>query len=1019
MRHTEIALRRPITTIMTFVALALLGFLSSRLLPLEQFPDIDFPGIFIQIPYPGSTPEEVERRITRPIEEALATLSGVERMRSTSQEDQAEIGVFFGWDQEAGVKGIEARAKIDAIRNELPDDLQRILIFTGSTSDQPVLVLRISADRDLSDAYDMLDRNLKRRIERLEGVSRVTLEGVEPREIRILLDVDRVAAHNINIAELRSLLEKSNFAVSAGLITDHGRRFSVRPIGEFKSLADIENIIIDRGSLRLRDVASVEMRAPERNYGRHLNGTYAIGVHVLKQTGANIVDVVDRAMAEVEKVRELPEMQGINIFTLDNQGASVRDSLSDLLRAGLIGALLAIGVLYLFMRQITTTLIVTLAVPFSLLITLGMMYFFDLSLNILTMMGLMLAVGMLVDNSVVVTENIFRHRKMHPDKPFEATLLGVNEVSLAVIAGTATSIIVFVPIMFGAQNNITIFLTHVAITVTVAMLASLVLAQTLIPMLASRLPPPTDAQRARWMERLTEWYTRALSWTLRRKWWTALGIFLIVASIMIPANLINFNMWPQEGSRRLFLPYNIQGHHTLEIVEETVNRIEGYLFANKEDLEVTDVYSYFEPDRAESTILLTNESVAKRSTTEIIEQIQEELPEIIIGEPSFDFDFQGGAEGFSLQISGESTEHLAEISDELIRLLRTVDGLENVRSEGRVGEQEIRVVVDRERAINVGLSTELIAQSISTAMRGENLREFRGEESEIKVRLAFRDSDKQGLDDLANLPLYNEAGERIRLGSVADFHITRGPRAIERRDRQTADVIVANLDDTSLEDIKPKIESLMEQFNMPPGYSWKFGRGFEDTDETQQMMVQNILLAIVLIFIVMAAVFESALYPLSIITSILFSIIGVFWFFLVTGTTFSFMAFIGIMILIGVVVNNGIVLIDHVNNLRREGMPRDAAILQSGKDRLRPILMTVATTILGLTPLAVGSTKIGGDGPPYFPMARAIIGGLAFSTVVSLLVVPSIYIWFDDLSKWGRKVVRIARGQFAAVPAGE
>lgn len=1022
MRYTELALRRPVTTVMTFVALALVGLLASRLLPLEQFPDIDFPGIFIQIPYPGSTPEEVERRITRPIEEALATLSGVERMRSTSQDDQAEIGVFFGWDTEAGAKGIEARAKIDSIRHELPDDLQRIFIFTGSTSDQPILVLRISAEgRDLSDSYDMLDRNLKRRLERLEGVSRVTLEGVDPREIRILLDADRVAAHGVNIIELRELLQKSNFAVSAGLITDHGQRFSVRPIGEFGSLADIENIIIDGNNLRIRDVATVEMRAPERNYGRHLNRTYAIGVHVLKQTGANIVDVVDRAMAEVEKVRDLPEMQGIKVFTLDNQGDSVRESLSDLLFAGMIGALLALIVLYLFLRQITTTVIVTLAVPFSLLITLGMMFFFDLSLNILTMMGLMLAVGMLVDNSVVVTENIFRQRKMHPDKPLEATVKGVKEVGMAVVAGTTTSIIVFVPIMFGPQNDITVFLTHVGITVTVAMIASLILAQTLIPMLASRLPPPSEKHQARWMERLTERYTRALDWTLHHRWWTALGILLIMGSIVIPSNLINFNMWPQEGSRRLFLPYNIEGHHTLERVEAVVHRMEAYLLDEEKakELEITDVYSYFEPDRAESTILLTPKSEARRSTDEIIEQILEEMPEIVIGDPSFDFDFQGGQEGFSLQITGESTERLADISDEVIRLLETVEGLENVRSEGRVGEQEVRVVVDRERAINVGLSSEAVADAIGIAMRGDNLREFRGEDSEIQVRLAFRDSDKQSLEDLASLPLYTMTGERIRLGSIADFQVTRGPRAIVRRDRQTADVIVANMEDVTLEDLQPKVEKLMEQFNMPPGYSWKFGRGFDNMDETQQLMVQNILLAIVLIYLVMAALFESALYPLSIITSILFSIIGVFWFFALTGTTFSFMAFIGIMILIGVVVNNGIVLVDHVNNLRREGMPRDEAILQSGRDRLRPILMTVATTILGLTPLAVGDTKIGGGGPPYFPMARAIIGGLAFSTVVSLLVVPSIYIWFDGLSKWGRKVISIARGQFVAVPAGE
>jgi HAE1 family hydrophobic/amphiphilic exporter-1 len=295
-------------------------------------------------------------------------------------------------------------------------------------------------------------------------------------------------------------------------------------------------------------------------------------------------------------------------------------------------------------------------------------------------------------------------------------------------------------------------------------------------------------------------------------------------------------------------------------------------------------------------------------------------------------------------------------------------------------------------------------------MRGDNLREFRGKDNEIAVRLAFRDSDKQSIEQLADLPLYTADGRRVRLASVASFRVSRAPQTIQRVDRQTAVVISANLaKDSSLDEIKPRVEKLMEQFELPPGYSWKFGRGFERQDETQQIMAENILLGIALIFLVMAALFESVLYPISIMISILFSIVGVLWFFFLTGTTFSFMASIGIMILIGVVVNNGIVLVDHINNLRRDGMGRKEAVIESGRDRLRPILMTVATTILGLSPLAMGTTQVGGDGPPYFPMARAIIGGLAFSTVVSLLVVPTVYLWLDSLSRWSRKVIRVAR----------
>jgi HAE1 family hydrophobic/amphiphilic exporter-1 len=1012
MRHTEFALRRPVTTVVTFVALALVGLIASRLLPLEKFPDIEFPGIFIQIPYPGSTPEEVERLITRPVEEALATLSGVERMFSSSDEGQAQIFLQFGWDQSMGAKGIEARAKVDSIRHLLPADIRRIFIFTGSLGDQPVLQLRISSERDLSDSYDLLDRLLKRRLERIEGVSQVQLQGVDPREIRILLRPDRLVQHGVDIASLRDLLQSSNFAVSAGRITAGDQRLSVRPRGEFDSVDQIRNLAINESGLRLRDIADVELRTPDRNYGRHLDQQYAIGVAVSKSTGSNLVDVTDRVLAEIEEIGKLPQMQGIKIFSLDNQGDSVKDSLSDLLNAGLFGGLLAILVLYFFLRQVSTTLIVTASVPFSLLITLGALYFFDLTLNILSMMGLMLAVGMLVDNAVVITESIFRERAETDLSPREATLKGVREVGLAVIAGTTTTVIVFAPIIFGTKADIMVFLTHVAVTIIVALLASLLIAQTLVPMLAERVSVPPRPKPSGMMMRLTRRYERGLSWIVKHPWWAALGIVLtcVIGVLPLVLQLVKFDAFPQDVGRRLFMPYHIEGQHSLESMEDAVDTIENYLYSRKEEFNIRSVYSYFDLERAESTILLTDEDDATLSTKEVIERIEADLPALAIGKPSFQFDQQGGGEGFSIQVSGDSTTVLNELGDEIARALSGVEGLKDVRSDAESGDKEVRVIIDRDRAAAAGLTTQEIASNVAIAMRGENLREFRGASGEVAVRLAFRDDEKQTVEQLADLPLYKLNGERITLGSVASLHIGQSPDTIRRTDRQTSVVLSGNLEDeTSLEDIQPGIEDLMSQMELPPGYSWKFGRGFERQDETQQMMAQNIVLGIACIFLVMAALFESMLFPLAIILgSIVFSVFGVFIFFAVTGTTFSFMASIGIMILIGVVVNNGIVLVDHINNLRLRGLPRDRAIVEAGRDRLRPILMTVATTIVGLTPLAVGTTQVGGDGPPYYPMARAIIGGLAFSTVVSLLVVPALYIYFDNLSGWTRKVKRVA-----------
>ena len=1018
MKHTEIALRRPVTTVVVFVALGFIGLLASRLLPLEKFPDIEFPGIFIQIPYEGSTPEEIERLITRPVEETLATLSGVQIMFSTSEEDQAQVFMQFDWDEDMGAKGIEARAKIDAIRDQLPSDIRRFFIFTGSLGDQPVLQIRIASENDLSDSYDMLDRLLKRRIERLEGVSQVRLEGVDQREIRVLLDIERVAAHGVDINEMQQRLQRSNFSVSAGRITDSGQRFSVRPQGEFRSIEEIRNFPINASGLRLRDVADVRLLTPPRNYGRHLDREYAVGLTVSKSTGANMVDVTDRVLAEVEEIGKLPQMSGINIFSLDNQGQAVKDSLSDLLTAGMLGALLALLVLYMFLRQVTTTLIVTATVPFSLTITLGALYFLGLSLNMLTMMGLMLAVGMLVDNAVVVTESVFIQRAKNPDDPIKATLAGVNEVGLAVIAGTMTTIIVFVPIMFGTKTDISVFMTHVAITIIVALLASLLIAQTLVPMLTARIKPPPPPKEGAFMARLTKRYAKSLGWSLRHPFWTSVGIGLTLLIGMLPMmlDLVKFDMFPQESGRRLFLPYHIEGQHPLERIEDTVDLMEQYFFDNQEEFNIRSVYSYFDKGRAQSTLLLTSEDDATASTKDIIKRIEENLPVIAIGKPSFQFDQQGGGdsgEAFSIQISGDSTSLLNEMSVDVIRTLESVEGLQDVRSDAELGEHEVRVTIDRVRAAAAGLTTERIAQTIATAMRGQNLREFRTDTGEIAVRLAFRADDRQTLEQLADLPLYTDSGQRISLGSVANFKVGYAPDVIRRQDRQTAVVISAKLDDDStLDDVRPKVEALMDAYELPPGYSWKFGRGFDRQDETQQMMMTNIMLGIACIFLVMAALFESLLLPFSIILgSIAFSVLGVFLFFAATGTTFSFMAMIGIMILIGVVVNNGIVLIDHINNLRQSGVPRNQAIVEGGRDRLRPILMTVATTIVGLAPLAISTTQVGGDGPPYFPMARAIIGGLAFSTIVSLMVVPALYAGFDSMSAWGRRVMRMARGE--------
>jgi HAE1 family hydrophobic/amphiphilic exporter-1 len=1019
MSPAEFALRRPVTIIMVFLSLVAIGLVSVRLLPLEYFPAVDVPFIAIQIPYQGSTPEEVEREITRPVEEVLATLSGIKRLDSRSSDSGANFEVIFDWGEDVSIKAVEARERVEAIREQLPADVRRINVFKFNFTDQPVLRLRISSERDLSGAYDMLMRKLVRPLERIPGVARVDLEGVEPREIRIELIADRVVSHGIDLVDLQRKLQQVNFSDSAGLIRDNETRYRVNPKGEFRTVEEIGRLVIGEEGLRLSDIADIRYDNRKRTYARHLDRRYAIGISVFKENGANLVDVGQRALAEVERIGQSPEMRGIQVFFLDNQAEGVTESLSELLKAGLIGALLSLIVLYFFLGHVQTTLMVSLAVPTAITITLGVMYFLGLSLNILSMMGLMLAVGMLVDNSVVVSESIHREHESTPGDPKGAALRGVRAVGLAVAAGTLTSAAVFLPIIFGEQDQISIFLTHVAISIVVSLAVSLFIAQTLIPLMATRLDQPSSKHQNAPVEWLKHRYVRLLGWTLRHRWASAALVVLTLASAAVPLSLVETDMFPQDQTRKLYLSYHLNGRYPLAKIKESVDRIEEYLYAHQEEFEIRTVYTYYDEEGSRNTlsaILLTDDDQAKLSSEEISRRIMEGLPKIAIGRPSFEFERVGGGDGLNVTLTGSSSSVLRQLAEDAVRLLSAVEGLSGVVSEANAGDQEVQLRVDRERANLLGFSTQEVAQAVAIAIRGVDLREFKGEEGEVPVRLQLRESDRENLSDLRDIKLYNSAGEAVPLMSMVHFSELSGPTEIRRLDRETGLRVTAQLDGITAEQARERIEANMELLQLPAGYAWRFGGGFDDDQEAMQKMLFNILLAIAIIYIVLAAQFESLIYPASMICTILFSVIGVYWFFLFTGTTFTLMAMIGILILIGVVVNNGIVLIDHVNQLRLKGLSREAALLRAGEERLRPILMTVGTTVLGLTPLCIGTTQIGGDGPPYFPMARAIVGGLLFSTFVSLVLLPTIYSWLDIIRHWpaalGRLVTRALRAVF-------
>lgn len=983
------AMRKPVTVCMTFLSLLLFGIVAGRLLPLEKFPGIDIPEMMIQIPYPDSTPAETERMITRPVEEAVATMSGIKRMFANSFEDRSEIYIQFAWDENIKAKSIEAREKIDAIRHLLPDDVERIMVFKFNTNDMPIFQLRVSSERDLSNAYDLLDRNLKRPIERVQGVSKVELYGVLKKHIVIRVSPERVAALNVDVNRLSQTLQNANFSSNAGHYYDLGQKISLIPQGDFRSLDDIRQLNV-RPGIVLADIAEIGFETPERNEGRHLDRTYAVGFNIYRESGSNLVEVSERVMRVIEAAKTDPAFDGISLFVMDDLATSVTESLSDLIAAGLLGAALSIAVLFLFLRQLTITLVVVLSVPFSICITLGMMYLFGYSLNILSLMGLMLAVGMLVDNAVVVTESIFQERSKEPNASI-ATEKGVSKVSLAVIAGTTTTAIVFLPNIIGVKIDVTVFLEHVAIAICISLFASLLIAQTLIPLLASKIKAPASLEQPKQDSALKRRYQRTLRWTLNNPGKASLIAILLLVSTAIPMQFVTQNGDGNNNNERIWLNYHMQTNYTLEEVEKTVNKMEAFLYENQEEFHIKQVYTYFNPGHAVSGITLNDDlpiSVAELKTL-----IREKMPTFVRAKPSFQWDTGNGG-GIKITLLGESSDRLLTLADQIVPVLNNIDGLSDVRADTGAMREELQIRVDREKAFKYGLNTRDVANIVGTALRGSPLRTFRHDPSgEIDIRLMYGKDLQSSLSKLRGLVVRKDGLQQVTLDQIATIQIARQMSQISRSYRQTALSIGANLDDEfTIEQAKEQIQAVMQHIQLPTGYQWTLDGSFNRQDEATAVMQMNMILAICMIYVVMAALFESLMLPTAVITSLLFSFTGVFWAFFVTGTPMSVMAMIGMLILMGIVVNNGIVLVDRINQLINQGMTLFDAVVEGCSSRVRPILMTVATTVLGLIPLAVGSTRIGGDGPPYSPMAIAIIGGLVFSTLTSLVLVPLAYV---------------------------
>ena len=1012
MNLATFAVSRPVTISMFFLGMAMMGLFAGSRLALEEFPEMEIPFVGIGIPYPNATPEEVEENLAKPVEEALSLMSGVQQINTSSYQGYLWVSVLLDFTMDIAGKGIEAKDLIENTRNRLPESVRYIELRQADPNAEPMLNVMFTAPNlDKATAFERLDQEVKQRIERIQGVNSVELFGADERYVMISLNQFKLESLGLDMFSVRSRLQAENFFTSAGGVEAGLTEFRVRPVGQFNRLADIENLSFGSLGIKLRDFATVEFVPQDRADRRRVNGADSLGMSVFKKPEANLVAVAQAVEDELEAAFSEADLADIIVTPVDSAARGVITALSDLRDSGILGGFLSLVTLLLFIRRWRSSLVIAATVPLSLCATLGVMFFMGMTLNILSLVGLMLAVGLLVDNSVVASEAI-DYRRRAGLSPKQASVAGVKDINMAITAGTLTTVIVFVPSFMTDIQQVAVIQQNIAIPLCVSLLASLLIAQTLVPTAAARLIVE-DVAATPIIDRIARVYTRLISLTLRHRLIAFVLSCLVLLSSIWAYQQLDVNMNPDSESPRLDLRFYMRGSVDIDGIESFVDELEDYLIVNKERFYIKDMFSRYDVDRGNISLVLYEDAPLSPKVIErMIEAKLPVLPDVRVRFGGRHRGFGGGNNGLSLRLIGPSTDVLIEESERLIEVMETVDGLTNVRSNSESRRQEVVIRMKPEAAGLYNITARQIAQSVSTAFGIQLSRGLQQPNREYEIWMGLKDGRDATLTDLRNLPLLAPGGDRVALTTVADLEIRSSLRSIRRENRETEVQVQFDLSEgTTPDQASALVEALMEDYQLPPGYRSEQGPGFSIDIEMAQEMLINILFAILLIYMLMAALFESVLFPIAILVSIGFSVVGVFWFLLLTGTTFTAMASTGMLLLAGIVVNNGIVLLSRIIQLRDAGVPRLEAILESGRHRLRPILMTVCTTVAGLLPLALGDVRVGGLGPSYFPMARTIIGGLVFSTLITLVVLPLIYVLLDDLKQFSyRALAAMKRG---------
>ncbi|HVS62042.1 MAG TPA: efflux RND transporter permease subunit [Thermoanaerobaculia bacterium] len=1025
------SLDRRITVLVLMATFVVLGVVATLSIPLELIPS-GFSESFLRVaaPWQDAPPQEVLDKVVLPLEGELSTVGGLSDVFSFARTGYGQVFMTFKHGTDMDVAYREVRDRVERARRELPEDLEQVFILKDNDASMPVAMVGITIDEGTTGVYDLIQNEVLLPLERIDGVASARAEGLVEKEILIELDRERVTASGLNIYEIAQDLARDNFTMASGHVRSGDRKLLLRSVARYRTPASVADVLIAPG-VRLGDVASVRHDLPETEFSIRVNSRPALAIQVMKEGEANTLEVARRVGEVVEELSRKPRLRSLQMAMIMDQGDIIKESLSVLLSSGRVGAVFALLVLLFFLRRFRMSVIIALSIPISMVLALVVMYFAGESLNILSLLGLMISVGLLVDNSVVVAENIHRLHREGGISRRDAAIRGAGEIALAITTATLTTMVVFLPVSL-VEGEGQFFLLRLAIPITVSLLASLLVALILVPLAVFLTLPAGGAsrqgsasQRAHesanavlrvaydhtfgWLARI---YAVSLRHFLRRR----LDLILALVALFVLTSIVSrdrFEIVPMSEddmpmfSMQIEMPRSV----TFEETQAYFRRVEQQIESVKEEFGL-DYYVVFH-QRFQGNIqgAIASERASRISPRVMTERIVDMLPEmpgveVRTGMMSETEEKTAAVE--SVTLFGEDAQQLDRLAKELDDVFLRLPGVIGLRAGEEARPNELALVLDRDRASQQGVDPQMVAGVVSYALRGQPLPRVYLGGRDIPVRVRYEEADREGLAQLGSFVVPTGEGLPVTLDSLVDVRQLPSASTIFRRNKQTAQRMVFELEDGKEEEARQAIWATMARIDLPEGVAFgpRIARG-GDSEEARNLRFAA-MLSILFVYLLMGFLFESFVLPLSILITIPLANLGVTWIHLLAGRPMDFLGLVGVIILIGVVVNNGIVLIDYVHRLRERGHDRSEALLLATERRFRPIMMTALTTICGMVPLTLSAPMQ--IGISYKSFGLTLIGGMVTSSLLTLLVVPVLYTLFEDARAALGRAVKAAFG---------